>query len=105
MKFDWRKVSRLAAQITGQMIPSAVAVETAIEGIVDSKDKKGSVKAGAVTTAAIGVLEAEGEISGKQYATPRVKAAILGVNNANVELLNALAEAHAAPAADVAGPG
>lgn len=97
MKFDWRKIARLAATVTAPMIPGAVIVETTVEGIVDSKGKANDVKAKAVTEAAIASLEAEGEITGKQYATPRVQSAIRAVNDANVELLNALAEAHGQP--------
>lgn len=93
MKFDWRKIARIAAQVSGSIIPQAVAVEQAVEGIVDAKG--GQAKAEQVIKAAMGTLEAEGEIVGKQYATPRVKAAVQAVNSANVELLNALAEAHA----------
>jgi hypothetical protein len=76
------------------MIPGAVAVEGAVEGIVDSKKKSGDIKAKAVTDAAIAALQVEGEIAGRQYATPRVVRAIRGVNDAQVELLDALAEAH-----------
>lgn len=93
MKFDWRKVSRVAATMVSVIVPQAVAVEQAVEGVVDSKG--GEAKALAVVNAALGSLEAEGELAGKQYATPRVKNAVRGVNDAAVELLNALAEAHA----------
>lgn len=105
MKFDWRKIARIAASVTAPMIPGAVIVEQTIEGVVDMKGKTNDAKAHAVTEAAVAALQAEGEISGKQYATPRVKNAIRAVNDANVELLNALAEAHAAgtPLAGVGG--
>lgn len=93
MKFDWRKIARIAAAVSAPLIPSAVAIEVAVEGIVDAS--KGSEKARAVTEVAIGALEAEGELRGRQYATPRVKDAIRAVNDANIALLNALAEAHA----------
>lgn len=98
MKFDWRKISRVAAGVIAPMIPGAVAVEGAVEDIVGSKSKSGQVKAKAVTDAAIAALQVEGEIAGRQYATPRVVRAIHGVNDAQVELLDALAEAHATTA-------
>lgn len=110
MKFDikhnWRKIARVAAGVTGMMIPGAVAVEAGVEGAVDAfKDPaaKNEAKAKAVVDAALAGLQAEGEIVGKQYATPRVQSAVRRLNDANVELLNALAEAHAAPPTEVIG--
>lgn len=103
MHFDWRKVARIAASVTAPMIPGAIAVEGAVEGIVDSRGKTGPAKAKAVTDAAIAALQAEGEIAGKQYATPRVVRAIRVLNDAHVEFVDALAEAHAIPPTEITG--
>lgn len=93
MKFDWKRIARIAATVASDAVPQAVAIERAVEGIAGAGSK--AQKADQALEAGLASLEAAAELSGKNFATPRVKNAIRGINDAGVELLNALAEAHA----------
>lgn len=94
MHIDWRKVAHIGAIVaTAVGIGPAMAIEAQVEAAVDAKT--GPEKAALALEAAIKGLEAEGAIAGKNYATPRVQAALRALNNDSVELVNALADANA----------
>lgn len=93
MHVDWKQVARVGAQIGSAFVPGAVQIEQMAEAAADGKTN--AEKAAYALEAAIKTLEAEGQIAGKNYATPRVTAVLRRLNDDSVELLNALAEAHA----------
>lgn len=92
---NWTAIARIGATVASGFVPGAVQIEQAVEGALTAPT--GAEKAAQVMQAAIKTLEAEGAIVGKNYATPRVQAAIRKLNDDSVELLNALAAAHAQP--------
>jgi hypothetical protein len=100
MKFDWKPIARIGAQIAGGFVPGAVQIEQMAEAAVVAPTNH--EKAAISVEAALASLRAEGIVAGKNYATPRVEAAARRLNDASVEFVNALAEAHAAPSAALA---
>ena len=88
---NWRAIAQIGAQVASSMVPGAVQIEQAVEGLVSAKS--GEEKARMGVEAGIRSLQAASSLSGKDYATPRVQYAIRRLNDDSVELLNALAEA------------
>lgn len=100
MKFDWKPIARIGAQIASGYVPGAVQIEQMAEAaaVAPTNHEKAAIS----LEAALQSLKAEGMIAGKNYVTPRVEAASHRLNDATVEFINALAEAHAAPARELA---
>jgi hypothetical protein len=94
MKVNWKQVAQIGAGVVGMFVPGAVEIERYAEQAVTAPDN--AAKAAMALEAAIKVIETEGQLAGKQYATPRVQTVLRKLNDDSVELLNALAEAHAA---------
>jgi hypothetical protein len=92
MHFDWKMIARTAAQMAASRVPAAPAIEGAVEGAIDSKT--GEERTAHSIEAGLAALEAEGELAGKNYATPRVELAVHRMHDAVEELVAALAEAH-----------
>lgn len=98
MKVNWRGIAKIGAQVAQAVgVPQAVAIEDQIEGSISAKT--GPEKAQIALEAGLHILEAEAALTGKSFATPRVELAIRGLNDAGVELMNALAAAKEAAAA------
>lgn len=94
MKLNWRAVAHIAALAASAVVPGAVSIEQAAEAAIDAPTNP--QKAAASLQALIQTLQAQGAITGKTYATPRVVAVLKKLNDDGVELVNALAEAHGA---------
>lgn len=92
MKVDWKAVGHIAAQVTESFVPGAIAIEQGVENIAGAKT--GSEKQEEAVKTALLVLQSAAKETGKDFATPRVLAAIRRLNDDSVELLNALAAAH-----------
>lgn len=96
MHVNWKAVARTAAAVGDKFIPGVMVIEQMAEAAESAPTNK--EKAARSLAAAVKALEAEGQLTGKQYATPRVQRVLRSLNDDTVELLNALAEADAAPA-------
>lgn len=95
MHINWRAVANIGAKVAEVVgVPGAIAIEQNAEEMINAPS--GIEKAEQAVETGIKVLETEGAIAGKNYATPRVKTAMLSLSNASVELVNALEEAHSA---------
>lgn len=95
MHVDWKAVARIAVAVADKFVPGVLVIEQSAEAA--AKAPTNEEKAAQSLAAFVKTLEIEGQIAGKQYATPRVQRVLKALNDDTVELLNALSEAHVAP--------
>lgn len=94
MKWNWKTIGKIALDVTGVLVPQVQVVERTAEQII----AMGRPTLPALTgpDKALLVINAALDSLSPALRTPRVKAAIASVNDAVVELHDALAEADAA---------